>query len=101
MQDNQVGIRELKAKLSSYLDKVKSGQTIVVTEHGKPIGQLVPIKPTLQEQLRSFEQAGLLAQAGKKLPGWKPAGGRRTPRRQDWAGRRPAGDAGTLPGGSS
>jgi prevent-host-death family protein len=51
---------------------VKSGQTIVVTEHGKPIGQLVPIKPTLQERLKSFEQAGLLAQAGKKLPARQP-----------------------------
>lgn len=50
MHDTQVGIRELNAKLSSYLEKVKSGQTIVVTEHGKPIGQLVPIKPTLQER---------------------------------------------------
>jgi prevent-host-death family protein len=73
MQVTQVGIRELKAKLSAYMEKVKSGQTIVVTEHGKPIGQLVPIKPTLQERLESLEQAGFLAQAGQKIPAQKPS----------------------------
>ncbi|MHB8881650.1 MAG: type II toxin-antitoxin system Phd/YefM family antitoxin [Thermodesulfovibrionales bacterium] len=29
-----VGIRELKAKLSSYIDKAKNGQQIVITDHG-------------------------------------------------------------------
>lgn len=30
-----VGIRELKAKLSEYLDRAAAGETIVVTHHGK------------------------------------------------------------------
>ena len=44
MDEMRVGIRELKSKLSEYMRRVKSGQTIVVTKHGKPIGQIVPVK---------------------------------------------------------
>ena len=35
--ENTVGIRELKTQLSAYLRKVKSGDAITITEHGKPI----------------------------------------------------------------
>jgi prevent-host-death family protein len=31
----RVGIRELKAKLSHYLDRAAAGETIVVTDRGK------------------------------------------------------------------
>ena len=39
-----VGIRELRASLSRYVDQVKAGEEIVVTEHGKPVARLVPLK---------------------------------------------------------
>jgi len=39
----EVGVRELKASLSRYLGKVKEGETVVVTERGKPIARIVPI----------------------------------------------------------
>jgi prevent-host-death family protein len=35
-----VGVRELKNQLSSYLDRVKAGEEITVTEHGRPIARL-------------------------------------------------------------
>ncbi|MGH7911063.1 MAG: type II toxin-antitoxin system Phd/YefM family antitoxin [Candidatus Dormibacteraceae bacterium] len=38
----RVGVRELKARLSSYLDQVQRGYPVVVTEHGHPVAQLVP-----------------------------------------------------------
>lgn len=37
-----VGVRDLKASLSRYLRRVKGGETIVVTERGVPIAQIVP-----------------------------------------------------------
>ncbi len=37
-----VGVRELKAHLSDYLKKVKAGRTVLITEHGKPVGRIVP-----------------------------------------------------------
>ena len=48
MDEMRVGIRELKSKLSEYMRRVKSGQTIVVTKHGKPIGQIVPINTSMK-----------------------------------------------------
>jgi prevent-host-death family protein len=38
-----VGIRELRAGLSRYVEQVKQGEEIVVTEHGKPVARLVPM----------------------------------------------------------
>lgn len=36
----QVGIRELKARLSEYVAKAAAGEHIVVTDRGKPVAQL-------------------------------------------------------------
>jgi prevent-host-death family protein len=38
-----VGIRERRASLSRYVERVKTGEEIVVTEHGKPVARLVPM----------------------------------------------------------
>ena len=38
----QVTVAEAKAHLSSLLDAVESGQTVVITRRGKPIAELVP-----------------------------------------------------------
>ncbi len=37
-----VGVRELKQSLSSYLRRVRRGESITVTDHGEPIARLVP-----------------------------------------------------------
>lgn len=37
-----VGIRDLKARLSEYLDRVRGGEEIVVTDRGRPVARLVP-----------------------------------------------------------
>jgi len=38
----RVGVRELRQNLSKYLDGVKAGDCIVVTEHGRDVAQLLP-----------------------------------------------------------
>lgn len=38
-----IGIRDLKAHLSSYIDEVRGGATVVVTDHGQEVGLIVPI----------------------------------------------------------
>lgn len=38
----RVGVRELRQNLSVYLDRVKEGETLEVTEHGRPVAQLGP-----------------------------------------------------------
>ncbi|MEI7744366.1 MAG: type II toxin-antitoxin system prevent-host-death family antitoxin [Chloroflexota bacterium] len=39
----RVGVRELRQNLSIYLDRVKAGETLEVTEHGTPVGILAPL----------------------------------------------------------
>jgi prevent-host-death family protein len=37
-----VGVRELRQNLSRYLERVKKGETLMVTEHGHEVARLVP-----------------------------------------------------------
>jgi len=63
-----VGIKELKAKLSSYIDRAIRGQQVVITEHGKEVAIITPI---------SHERSAisLLAGSGKcHWSGTKPVG---------------------------
>ncbi len=39
---DRVGVRELRQNLSVYLERVKAGETLDVTEHGVPVAQLGP-----------------------------------------------------------
>jgi prevent-host-death family protein len=39
----RVGVRELRQNLSRYLDHVKDGEDLVVTEHGREVARLVPV----------------------------------------------------------
>lgn len=39
----QIGIRDLKARLSEIVDRAAAGETITVTERGKPKAMLSPI----------------------------------------------------------
>ncbi|MHB8674391.1 MAG: type II toxin-antitoxin system Phd/YefM family antitoxin [Candidatus Limnocylindrales bacterium] len=50
MSDNggplaRVGVRELRQNLSVYLDRVKAGESLEVTEHGVPVARLEPRRP--------------------------------------------------------
>ncbi len=73
MTNMRVGTRELKSKLSEYLRRVKAGETIIVTERGKTIGQIVPVKPTLEKRLKGLVQAGLVEWNGEKYQPKSPA----------------------------
>jgi prevent-host-death family protein len=41
----QIGIRELKDTLSAVLHRVQEGEPIEVTDNGRPIVRMVPIRP--------------------------------------------------------
>jgi len=59
-----VGIRDLKARLSEYLKKVKSGQSIVITEHGKPVGRILPVGMSLEDRLEMSPLQGTIEGIG-------------------------------------
>jgi len=41
----RVGVRELRQNLSVYLDRVKAGESLEVTEHGHVVARLAPNPP--------------------------------------------------------
>jgi prevent-host-death family protein len=53
-----VGVRELNQHTSSVLAKVRRGESVVVTDHGKPVARLVPIS-TGQASLDELVARGL------------------------------------------
>jgi antitoxin (DNA-binding transcriptional repressor) of toxin-antitoxin stability system len=83
-----VGIRDLKNQLSRYLDIVKGGEKVLVTEHNKIIAQISlpredPLSPSVEDRLAQLENEGKvirakrnqsLAQSPPSTPtvDWKP-----------------------------
>lgn len=64
-------VSELKTFISEYLSKVKAGEEIVVTDRGKPIAKIVPLKRGEMEvpaYLLTLEKAGLVRIGTGKLP---------------------------------
>ena len=64
-------VSELKALLSKYLSKVKAGEEVVVTDRGKPVAKIVPIRRTEMEiapHLLTLERAGLARIGKSSLP---------------------------------
>ena len=57
--------------MSKYLSKVKAGEEVVVTDRGRPIAKIVPIKRTEMEippHLLTLERAGLARIGKSSLP---------------------------------
>jgi prevent-host-death family protein len=72
-----VGVRELRQNLSRYLERVKSGEALEVTEHGRIVARLSPAGERVPEAY-----AALVAEHGATLPNASLADliARRTPR---------------------
>src|SRR5262245_33097361 len=47
----RVGVRELRQNLSVYLDRVKEGEVLEVTEHGHAVALLTPLPRTTMTTL--------------------------------------------------
>jgi prevent-host-death family protein len=43
---SRVGVRELRQNLSIYLDRVRSGEVLTVTDHGHDVALLRPLPPS-------------------------------------------------------
>jgi prevent-host-death family protein len=74
MREKRIGIRELKSTLSECVREVKSGRTIVVTEHGQPVARIVPEAIPFRERIDSLRRAGTIAWSGRPLRPAKPVG---------------------------
>ncbi len=50
-KQRSVNVQEAKTHLSALLARVAAGERIVLSRHGKPIAQLVPLDPSPRRQL--------------------------------------------------
>jgi prevent-host-death family protein len=63
-----VGVRELRQNLSVYLDRVKEGERLEVTEHGRPVALLVPLPP--EDPIARLVAEGKMVPAKGNLGEW-------------------------------
>ena len=61
-----IGVRELKARLSEYLDAVQEGKEVIVTDRGRPVARLVPMQGGSDEHLAMLIAEGRVIPARSK-----------------------------------
>ncbi|MGL5856997.1 MAG: type II toxin-antitoxin system Phd/YefM family antitoxin [Angustibacter sp.] len=62
----QVGVRDLKARLSEYLARAAQGESVEVVSHGRPVARLVP--PTRRDTIQDGLAAGWLTRVEDRPP---------------------------------
>ncbi|NJD57176.1 MAG: type II toxin-antitoxin system prevent-host-death family antitoxin [Nitrospirae bacterium] len=67
-QTGSVGIGELKAKLSGYVERVRYGEQIIVTDHGEEVALLVPLSRE-RRVIKSLIESGMAQWSGGKPNG--------------------------------
>jgi len=60
-----VGVRDLKNRLSEYLRRVRSGESVLVTDRGEVVAELLPpgqlkADPTIPAGLQALARRGLI-----------------------------------------
>lgn len=62
-----MGVRELRQNLSKYLDRIKRGERLEVTEHGRPVAVLAPLPAPLNALDRLVASGRVMAPSGDLL----------------------------------
>ena len=63
-----VGLKQLKTHLGEYVDKIRGGERIIITDRGKEIAELAPLSESRKAML------ALRSSGRMKWSGGKPAG---------------------------
>jgi prevent-host-death family protein len=67
-----VGVRDLRQNLSTYLRRVEGGETLEVTDHGRPVARLEPaLAPTMSTLDRLIAEGRATPAADAHGP-WPP-----------------------------
>ena len=66
---SRAGVREVKNHLSAYLDRVRDGEEIVITDRGRPVARLTSVEPDV-DRLQELIDQGVItpATAARSLP---------------------------------
>lgn len=62
-----VGVAQLKAKLSEYLARVRGGEEVVVTDHGRAVARIIATDDA-DERLAELERKGLVRVGSMRPP---------------------------------
>jgi prevent-host-death family protein len=65
-----VGIRDAKMHLSKYLKLVQKGTEVIITDRGRPVGRIVPIKTAdlpLEDRIKKMENQGMIEKHSRKI----------------------------------
>jgi prevent-host-death family protein len=74
----RLGLREANQRFSKAIKAVRAGKEVVLTERGRAIAVITPIKPETDQEtsLRRLVDDGLIARATRKgrmpAPRWRP-----------------------------
>jgi prevent-host-death family protein len=52
-----VGVREIRQHASRYLRRVAAGESLQITERGRPVAVLVPVQEALRDGVRALVEA--------------------------------------------
>jgi antitoxin (DNA-binding transcriptional repressor) of toxin-antitoxin stability system len=86
-----VGIRELKSHLSQYIELVKNGENIIITEHNKVVAELKIPEPNKAQENEVQKILNKLMDEGKIIPAKRkkqiiPTKGKSLTKQKEWWG---------------
>ncbi|MGI8425091.1 MAG: type II toxin-antitoxin system Phd/YefM family antitoxin [Actinomycetota bacterium] len=72
----EVGVRQLKNSLSHYLRRIRSGESVLITDRGVPVAQIIPavVAPRMRKLMAEgrITWSGAKFQPPTKVPNLKP-----------------------------
>lgn len=51
-----IGVHDAKTQLPKLLDRVSRGERFLITKHGRPVAQLLPVPAEMEPDLKSVVQ---------------------------------------------
>jgi prevent-host-death family protein len=69
----RIGVRELRQNASKYLDRVKRGESIEVTERGVPIAVIGPLPTAQRSRVQELMDEGLMTPGRGDFAAWLAA----------------------------
>ncbi len=64
----EIGVRDLKAQLSSVLRDVEEGERVTVTSRGRPVAEIVPVMLERSEAMKKLIAEGKVTPATGSIP---------------------------------
>ncbi|HYA62226.1 MAG TPA: type II toxin-antitoxin system prevent-host-death family antitoxin [Candidatus Sulfotelmatobacter sp.] len=74
---HKVGSREFKNRMGRYLLAVRKGQSILITDRGRPVAKVIPPDPedgltdSVEKRLKELEAQGLIRLAKRPMRSFK------------------------------